>query len=109
MAKILIVEGDKATPLDQAKFTEEGKLQEYLEQYPSLIPLGDVVEGASVLLCIGREVGVPSGSIDLPFIDKDGVLTLVETKLAKNPEARRTVVGQVIEYASYIYGWTTEK
>ncbi|TET40272.1 MAG: hypothetical protein E3J66_07075 [Dehalococcoidia bacterium] len=108
MAKILVIEGDKATLLDKIKFTGEGKLQDYLEKYPSLIPLGEIVEGASDLLCIGREVGVPSGSIDLLFIDKDGLLTVVETKLARNPEARRTVIGQIIEYASYISKWTAD-
>ena len=108
MAKILVIEGDKVTPLDKTKFTEEGKLQDYLEKYPSLIPLSDIVEGASALLCIGREVGAGPGAIDLLFIDKDGLLTLVETKLAKNPEARRTVIGQIIEYASYVYQWTAD-
>lgn len=108
-AKILLIAGGKATPLDETRFTLEGKLQDYLENYPSLIPLGEVVEEASDLLCIGREVGIPSGSIDLLFIDRDGILTIVETKLARNPEARRTVVGQIIEYASYIYDWTVDK
>ena len=106
MAKILVIEGDKVRPLDKTRFTEEGKLQDYLEKYPSLIPLGEVVEGVSDLLCIGREVGAGPGAIDLLFIDRDGLLTIVETKLAKNPEARRTVVGQIIEYASYISQWT---
>ena len=109
MSKILVIEGDKVTPLDKTKFTEEAKLQDYLEKYPSLIPLGEIVEGASDLLCIGREIGVPSGAIDLLFIDKEGLLTIVETKLAKNPEARRTVIGQIIEYVSYISEWTTDK
>lgn len=108
MAKILVIEGDKVTPLDKTKFTEEGKLQDYLEKYPSLIPLGEIVEGASNLLCIGREVGAGPGAIDLLFIDKDGLLTVAETKLAKNPEARRTVIGQIIEYASYMSQWTAD-
>jgi hypothetical protein len=109
MAKILVIEGDKVTPLDKTKFTEEGKLQDYLEKYPSLIPLGETVEGASALLCIGREVGAGPGAIDLLFIDKDGLLTIVETKLRRNREARREVIGQIIEYASYISQWTTDK
>lgn len=108
MAKILVIEGDKVTPLDKTKFTEEGKLQDYLEKYPSLIPLGEIVVGASDLLCIGREVSAGPGTIDLLFIDKDGLLTVVETKLAKNPEARRTVVGQIIEYASYVSQWPAD-
>ena len=108
MPKILVIEGDKVTPLDKTNFTEEGKLQDYLEKYPSLIPLGEVIEGASDLLCIGREVGAGPGAIDLLFIDKDGLLTVVETKLAKNPEARRTVIGQIVEYASYVSHWTVD-
>ncbi len=108
MRKILLVDGDEVTPLNETKFTEEGKLQDYLEEYPTLIPLADIVEGASDLLCIGREVPAGPGWVDLLFIDKDGLLTIVETKLAKNPEARREVVGQVIEYASYISKWTAD-
>jgi len=108
MAKILLINGDNIKALDKIKFTEEGKLQDYLEKYPSLIPLAEIVEGASDLLCIGREVGAGLGAVDLLFIDKDGLLTIVETKLAKNPEARRTVIGQIIEYASYIAKWTVD-
>lgn len=108
MAKILLIEGENTKVVEKTKFTEEGKLQDYLEKYPPLIPLAEIVEGASDLLCIGREVGAGSGAVDLLFIDKDGLLTVVETKLAKNPEARRTVIGQIIEYASYISQWTVD-
>ncbi len=108
MAKILLIEGDKSRPLAQVKFTEEVKLQDYLEEHPSLIPVEDIDEKAPPLLCIGREVGVSSGSVDLLFIDRDGLLTVVETKLAESREVRRTVVGQIIEYASYIYQWTAD-
>jgi len=108
MAKILLIEGENSKVIDKVKFTEEGKLQDYLEEYPSLIPLSEIVEGASDLLCIGREVIAGPGAMDLLFIDKEGLLTVVETKLAKNPEARRTVIGQIIEYASYIAQWTAD-
>lgn len=108
MRKILLIDGGKVTPLNETRFTEEGKLQDYLEEYPNLIPLADIVEGASQLLCIGREVGAGSGSIDLLCVDKDSLLTIVETKLRKNREARREVVGQIIEYASYVCQWTAD-
>ncbi|MBC8273704.1 MAG: hypothetical protein H8E40_01870 [Chloroflexi bacterium] len=108
MRKILLIDGGKATPLNETKFTEESKLQDYLEEYPSLIPLADIVEGAADLLCIGREVGAGSGSIDLLCIDNDSLLTIVETKLRRNREARREVVGQIIEYASYVSQWTAD-
>ena len=108
MAKILILEGRKVTPLDEAKFTLEGKLQDYLESHPALIPLEEIDENPLDLLCIGREVGVVPGSMDLLFIDANGILTIVETKLAQNPEVRRAVIGQIVEYASYLYEWTVE-
>lgn len=109
MAKILIVEGNNVSPLDEAKFALEGKLQDYLEGFPSLISLKEIDENASDLLCIGREIGAGPGSIDLLYIDENGLLTIVETKLARNPEARRTVIGQIIEYASYVCEWTVDK
>lgn len=109
MAKILAIENGKAKPLEQIRFTEEARLQDYLEQYPELIPVEDIDENAPPLFCIGREVGVSSGSEDLLFVDKSGLLTVVETKLAKNREARRTVVGQILEYASYTFQWTSDE
>jgi hypothetical protein len=108
MRKILLIDSGKATPLNETRFTEEGKLQDYLEEYPTLIPLADIVEDAPDLLCIGREVSAGSGSIDLLCIDRDSLLTVVETKLRKNREARREVVGQIIEYASYVAQWTVD-
>jgi hypothetical protein len=109
MAKILFIEGDNIRALEETELAEESKLQDYLKDYPALIPLDDVVEGASELICIGKEVTVPSGAMDLLFIDKDGLLTVVETKLVKNPGYRREVIGQILEYASYISQWSVDK
>ncbi|MFC1940651.1 hypothetical protein ACFLXO_08245 [Chloroflexota bacterium] len=109
MGKILLIEGDRVTPVDEREFPDESKLQDYIEQYPSLIPLSDVIEGASPLLCIGREVPAGWGFIDLLFIDQDGLLTIVETKLRRNREVRREVIGQIIEYASYVIQWNAEE
>ena len=39
-------------------------------------------------------------SLDHLYVDQFGVLTLVETKLMQNPESRRQVIGQIIEYAA---------
>jgi len=43
---------------------------------------------------------VGSWSLDHLYVDQFGVLTLVETKLIQNPESRRDVIGQIIEYAA---------
>ncbi|MFH0942309.1 MAG: hypothetical protein V1823_04750, partial [Chloroflexota bacterium] len=60
MTKILMIDGETIKALDKAKFNLERDLQDYLEKYPEIIPLDEIVENASQLICIGREVTVPS-------------------------------------------------
>ena len=43
------------------------------------------------------------GYTDLLGLDSDGNILIVETKLAKNPEVRRKVIGQILEYAAYLW------
>ena len=44
---------------------------------------------------------VPSGgSVDLVVLERDGTITVVECKLAKNAEVKRAVVGQIVSYAA---------
>jgi hypothetical protein len=53
-----------------------------------------------------QEVQTKSGNLDHLFVSPDGYLTIVETKLWRNPEARREVVGQIIDYAKEISKWS---
>lgn len=47
-----------------------------------------------------REVTVgAAGTIDLLLVSESGRVAIVETKLSYNPEKRRTVIAQVLEYA----------
>lgn len=55
-------------------------------------------------MLIGRQVTIGSNCVDLLFLDDTGSLLAVECKLIQNPEARREVVAQLIEY-----GMTIEK
>jgi hypothetical protein len=45
------------------------------------------------------EVGTGAGRIDVLLVSESGRFCIVETKLATNPEARRKVVAQVLDYA----------
>ena len=81
----------------------EGGLQELIEQYPQIIPGRQITPGSNdpprfCLLC--REMPVGSWSLDFLLVDHHGVPTLVEAKLVENPESRRAVIGQIIEYAA---------
>ena len=105
MKKLFIVEGGETRILEDQGFDNEKLLQDVLEKFPEFIALDDlgVVEP---FIVIGREVETPAGYIDVLCIDGDGVLTVIETKLARNSQIRREVIGQVLEYVGQLSNWT---
>src|SRR5438552_3944587 len=88
---------------------DEAWLQELLRKYPDILPVAEIESVFSPLTPIGREVTTDSGPIDNLFISHRGYLVLVETKLWRNPEARREVVAQAIDYGSSLSKWNYEK
>ncbi|HMP92186.1 MAG TPA: hypothetical protein PKD90_04895 [Phnomibacter sp.] len=74
--------------------------------HPNLLPIHEIGSGFAPAIAIGREVATKAGYFDNLFVSPDGYLTIVETKLWKNPEARREVVGQIIDYAKELCMWS---
>ena len=104
--KILIQDRQGVRALEEGYASEE-ELQTFLLEHPDLMPLEEIELNAAGLLCIGWEVGLASGAEDILYIDQNGLLTVVETKLRKNPEARREVMGQILEYAAQMSDWSS--
>lgn len=78
---------------------DEAFLQELLADHPDVIPIAEFRADAGRLLCIGREVPTGgSGTIDNLYLSTGGYPVVVETKLWRNPQARREVVSQVLDY-----------
>lgn len=88
-------------------------LQNLLESNPAMIPAADVSPEYQELVCIGREVPVGSGEtqgyIDNLYVTPNGGIVVVETKLYRNQEARRTVVSQIIDYAKELQKFDAAK
>ena len=109
----VLVRNGKETPLRRVSFDErtfdERALQNLLFAHPTLIPVGDIEPLFAGLRPLARELPIGSGFLDLIFMNEEGYLTLVETKLWRNPEARRTVVAQIIDYASHLSTWTYDE
>ena len=96
-------------PLEQESFSSEDELQRLIASHPELL------DGAQMRpddplrwILVTREQGIAetpdSGarwSIDHLIIDQNAVPTLVEVKRGSNPEVRRTIVGQMLEYAAH--------
>lgn len=81
------------------KIFDEKWLQELLISHPHILPVKDIDSSWDNLIPLGREVSVTAGAIDDLYITEEGSICLVETKLWRNPEAHRTVVAQIIDYA----------
>ncbi len=86
--------------LSKVGFPDEDTLHTLVEKTPQLLPLA----GSPQLAVVGREVRLGSGSADLIAVEPSGRLVIIEVKLAKNAEARRAVVAQVLAYAAHLQG-----
>lgn len=77
-------------------FPDEATLHGLVERDPYLLPLA----GSPRIAIVGREVRLGTGYADLVAVEEEGRLVVIELKLARNAEARRAVVAQVLAYAS---------
>lgn len=84
---------------------QEDWLQELLFKHPSILPIGYLDDSYAPLIPLGREIA----SIDDLYVSPSGHITIVETKLWRNPEAHRTVVAQILEYAKVLATWDYSK
>jgi len=80
----------------------ESFLQGLLHENPSILPIDDIDASFSPLISLGREIAM----IDNLYISPSGRLTVVETKLWRNPESLREVVGQILDYTAEVGSWS---
>lgn len=117
--RIYFVSDDETLkPMEARPYADEDLLQRLLERYPDLLA-GEQVDPDDPRrwLLIEREAGITHDGdekrrwrLDHLFLDQDGVPTLVETKIAANPELRRQVVGQMLDYAANLVEvWSAER
>jgi hypothetical protein len=84
----------------------EAWLRDTLLANPELLPIHDLDPSYGPLVPLCRELRTTAGPIDAAFISPLGRLTLVECKLWRNPEARRKVIAQILDYARVISRWS---
>ena len=96
-------------PLEEERFEFEDHLQDLIAAHPELLD-GEQMRPGDPLrwLLVTREKGVSTEreeghrwAVDLLLVDQDALPTLVEVKRGANPEIRRTVIGQMLEYAAH--------
>ena len=100
----------KWTYAESVKAEAEAELQKLLVESPSLINIDEIREGTSPLVVAISEFGLPgSGATDVISFSAEGDIALVECKLATNPEIKRKVLGQILEYAAYLWQMSYEE
>jgi hypothetical protein len=86
----------------------EDSLQALLHAAPDLLPISEIDPSFGPLISLGREVPSGVGLLDHLMISADGAITIVETKLWRNPQATREVVAQTLDYAWELSRWSYE-
>ena len=111
-------EGGRVEPLEEQPFSTEDELQALIAEHPELLDGEQMRPGnPRRWILITREKGIAETpdagarwSIDHLIVDQDAVPTLVEVKRGSNPEIRRTIVGQMLEYAAHAaQTWTADE
>ena len=98
---------DTATYLERVDLRSgmnEHWLRDKIFEYPRIIPLNRIDPGAGDFISVCREFPLSKyGSsvfVDVFGISRHGRPVLIECKLWRNPQARREVIAQLLEYAS---------
>ena len=86
----------------------EATLQNLLFRYPETLPIATIDPAYMGVIPVCKELRTPSGYVDALFVNPHGRLVLVEFKLWRNPEARREVIGQILDYAKDLASWDYE-
>jgi hypothetical protein len=110
--RILIRDADskKWKFAETMKAKAESELQKLLVESPSLVTIDEIREGVSSLVYAVSEFGLPgSGSTDVLAFTSQGDIAVIECKLAANPEIKRKVIGQILEYAAYLWKMSYEQ
>jgi len=85
----------------------EAEIQELVHSYPAALPIAEIdpMFVGAISVCREMQFG-RAGRVDNFLITPSGLPVLVECKLWRNPEARREVIGQILDYAKVLSRWS---
>lgn len=85
----------------------EADIQNLVHAHPSALPIAEIDPLFLNPIPICTELNTPAGPIDNFMVTASGLPVLVECKLWRNPEGRREVVGQILDYAKELSRWSS--
>lgn len=107
-ARPILVDGEshhllEALRVETNSVYDEDWLQNLIDRHPECLPITEIEPALQAAISVCREMPTPNGPIDNILLTPNGDIVLIETKLWKNPEARRTVVAQALDYAACVF------
>ena len=113
-AEPLLVTGGVVKPLERVSLGAAGS--SYNEDYvrnlafenPACLPIAEIDSAYRNAVPICKELSTPAGPLDALYVTPEGRLVVLEAKLWRNPEARRKVVAQILDYAKELSRWSYE-
>ena len=84
---------------------DESSLRNLLFHFPRALPIEAIDAAYSDPVPICRELYTSAGYVDALYINALGRLILTEFKLWRNPQARREVIGQILDYTKELASW----
>ena len=111
------LKGSRAVPLRRRRLEarsgvggyDENWLQQLLFETPEVLPIAEIDPAFAPAVPLCRELPTAAGPIDLAYVSEQGLLSIVECKLWRNPDARRVAVSQILDYAKEISRWSYEE
>lgn len=80
--------------------------QNLVHQFPGVLPISEIDPIFANPVAVCTELSTPAGPIDNFLVTPGGLPVLVECKLWKNPEGRREVIGQILDYSKELTKWS---
>ena len=84
----------------------EAEIQDLIQRHPACLPIAEIDPMFAGPVPICTELNTPAGAIDNFMVTPSGLPVLVECKLWRNPEMRRQVVSQILDYAKELSRWS---
>jgi hypothetical protein len=85
----------------------EADIKTLVHAHPACLPIAEIDPMFSGPVPICTELNTSAGPIDIFMVTPSGLPVLVECKLWRNPEGRREVVGQILDYAKELSRWSS--
>ena len=102
----ILINNNSVNNLNRVNPFVEKDIQQLIFDYPKCLPISDLDESYNPLIPVCKELNTNAGPLDIFMVTPNGDLVVIETKLWANPESRRKVVAQILDYAKEMSKWT---